>query len=228
MPFDGNGTYSPPPPPAFPAISGTVIYADDWNEVITDIADALSIALTRDGQAAMLADLDFGSFKAVNMADGVAADDGATVGQIADGFTLSNAVLDGATTTMEATTTNITSANINITVGVLTITQAELAFLDGVTSNLQQQLDAKGAINNQAWTGTHNFTAATITVPTAAPGTNTTVAASTAFVQQAAFNADLPLQSAATIGFFPQSDGSTAAWAPVTYSSQLNLHTGVI
>jgi len=51
MSLDGNGTYQPPAP-QFPAIPNTVIYADDFNQIILDIATALSTAIFRDGQAA--------------------------------------------------------------------------------------------------------------------------------------------------------------------------------
>lgn len=51
MPFNGSGTYSPPSPPNFPAISGAVITAAYYNTVINDIAAGLSLCLTRDGQS---------------------------------------------------------------------------------------------------------------------------------------------------------------------------------
>lgn len=57
-------------------------------------------------------------------------------------------------------------------------------------------------------TGTVNLTGATVTVATQALGDNTTKAASTAFVQQAAFTAALPAQS---LGFL-RSSGAAAAF----------------
>lgn len=51
MPFDGNGTYSPPSAPNFPAIPGTVVASSYYNVVINDIATALSNCLTKDGQS---------------------------------------------------------------------------------------------------------------------------------------------------------------------------------
>lgn len=59
MAYDGNGGYSPPAP-QFPAIPGNVIYAEDFNTIIADLAAALSKALLRDGQAPMIAPLDLG------------------------------------------------------------------------------------------------------------------------------------------------------------------------
>lgn len=51
MPFDGNGTYSPPSAPNFPAIPGTVVASSYYNIVINDLATALSNCLTKDGQS---------------------------------------------------------------------------------------------------------------------------------------------------------------------------------
>lgn len=96
------------------------------------------------------------------------------------------------------------------TIGV--VTAAELLYLDGVTSPLQAQIDAKGAIAGQAWTGTHNFTWATITVPTATAGDATNKAASTAFVSATAFSAALPGQSG-NAGKFVRTNGTTALWS---------------
>lgn len=66
--------------------------------------------------------------------------------------------------------------------GAVTPTHTELNYVDGVTSSIQTQLDAKGAHAGQTWTGTHNFTGATVTVATASSGDADTSPASTAFV----------------------------------------------
>ena len=50
MPYNGAGTYSPPPPPVFPAVTGELIRAADYNAVIADIAAALTNCLTKDNQ----------------------------------------------------------------------------------------------------------------------------------------------------------------------------------
>jgi len=41
--------------------------------------------------------------------------------------------------------------------GAVNATHTELNYVDGVTSAIQTQLDAKGAIAGQTWTGTHTF-----------------------------------------------------------------------
>jgi hypothetical protein len=63
--------------------------------------------------------------------------------------------------------------------GAMTVSHTVLNYLANVTSDVQAQINAKGAIAGQAWTGTHNFTASTITVPTQSVGDNSTNAAST-------------------------------------------------
>lgn len=60
--------------------------------------------------------------------------------------------------------------------GAVTATHTELNRLVGVTADVQGQLDAKASLASPALTGTP-------TAPTAAPGTNSTQIASTAFAQ---------------------------------------------
>ncbi|MDR6768617.1 hypothetical protein J2W88_003921 [Acidovorax delafieldii] len=92
-----------------------------------------------------------------------------------------------------------------------TVTAAEILALSGVSSAIQTQLNGKGAIAGQTWTGAHNFTGATVTVPTATAGDATNNAASTAFVASTAFAAALPGQTG-NAGKFVYTDGSAASW----------------
>lgn len=50
MPFNGTGTYTPAAAPNFPAVAGAVINATYYNVVINDVATALTLCITRDGQ----------------------------------------------------------------------------------------------------------------------------------------------------------------------------------
>ncbi len=70
-------------------------------------------------------------------------------------------------TTVKATFPNVT--------GAVTPTHTELNYVDGVTSAIQTQLDAKAPLASPTFTGTP-------AAPTASPGTNTTQVATTAFV----------------------------------------------
>lgn len=73
------------------------------------------------------------------------------------------------------------------------VSATELSYLDGVTSPIQPQLAAKGAITGQAWTGPHtfsgtaDFSSGAISVATLPVSTNDNRAASTAFVASMVF-----------------------------------------
>lgn len=73
MAYDGNGVFLPLPSPTFPAVAGTVIYADYFNLNLKNIHDGLSAALPRDGQAAMAGNLQMGGFKLTGVGQGSAA-----------------------------------------------------------------------------------------------------------------------------------------------------------
>lgn len=62
MPWDGSGTYSPPPA-TFPEVNGTLVDAARFNNTITDIAAGISLCLTKNGQNAPVANLPMGGFK---------------------------------------------------------------------------------------------------------------------------------------------------------------------
>lgn len=59
MPFNGSGTYTPPGAD-FPAVTGTTISSSKYNNVVNDIASALTGVVTRDGQSPMTAALPMG------------------------------------------------------------------------------------------------------------------------------------------------------------------------
>lgn len=100
------------------------------------------------------------------------------------------------------------------------ITYTKISYLSGVTSDIQAQLDnitgtlipAKGAITGQTWTGTHNFTGATINVPTATVGSSGSGAASLDFVNAVSFSPALPAQTGNS-GKFVTTNGTNASWA---------------
>lgn len=56
--------------------------------------------------------------------------------------------------------------------GTVSASDVELSYVDGVTSAIQTQLDAKGAKAGQTWTGTHDYTGATVTVAAPTTGSN--------------------------------------------------------
>lgn len=105
MPFNGSGVFTPASP-QYPAISGAVIYADDWNTIVADIAAGLSIAMTTDGQATPTANLTMGNKRLISMANGVGAQDATTVAQVFTGGTFNSATLVGAVTSADPAATD--------------------------------------------------------------------------------------------------------------------------
>lgn len=93
------------------------------------------------------------------------------------------------------------------TTSIATVSATEISYLDGVTSALQPQLDAKAALSSPTLTGTP-------TAPTAAAGTATTQIATTAFVDAKAFSSALPAQTGNS-GKFVTTDGAAASWSLV-------------
>lgn len=104
-----------------------------------------------------------------------------------------------------------TAATLPAATTIGTVTAAEILTLSGVSSAIQTQLNGKGAITGQTWSGAHDFSGGSISVPTASAGDSSTKAASTAFVAAAAFSAVLPGQSG-NAGKLVTTDGSSASW----------------
>lgn len=72
MPFNGSGGFDPVAAPAFPAVAGTTIVAEYYNEVINDILTGLGQVITRDGQSPAQANLPMGGFKHTGAGDATA------------------------------------------------------------------------------------------------------------------------------------------------------------
>lgn len=81
MPYDSNGNFTLNA--GYLAVAGQVIQPSQHNPPLEDLAaNGLSNAVVRDGRAAMTGNLKMGAFKVTGMADGTAATDGATKGQM--------------------------------------------------------------------------------------------------------------------------------------------------
>jgi hypothetical protein len=85
MPFNGAGVYSPVAAPDFPAVPATTIKSSQYNNQINDMATALGLCVTRDGQSPATANLPMGGFRHTGVSKGVAATDYVRVDQLADG-----------------------------------------------------------------------------------------------------------------------------------------------
>lgn len=81
MSFNGTGTYVLPTP-QYPAVSNTVIYADDFNVIMEDLAAALSICITVDGQAVLTNDIPMANHKFTGLSAGSATGHSAEYSQV--------------------------------------------------------------------------------------------------------------------------------------------------
>lgn len=88
--------------------------------------------------------------------------------------------------------------------GAVTPTHTELNYVDGVTSAIQTQLDAKAPLASPVLTGVPE-------APTATVGNNTTQIATTAFVVATSLASSLPGQTGKDF-YLLSTDGATADW----------------
>ena len=98
------------------------------------------------------------------------------------------------------------------------VTAAELAHLSGVTSPIQTQFAAKASLNGATYTGAHNYSAGSITVPTLSPGSTGNGAASVDYANALSFASALPGQ-AGNAGKFVTTNGTSASWTDVAWSA---------
>lgn len=94
----------------------------------------------------------------------------------------------------------------------------EIGYINGVTSSVQDQINnlagSKADISGESYTGVHNFTGATVNVPTATAGASGNNAASLDFVIATSFSSALPGQTGNS-GKWLTTDGSNASWQPL-------------
>ena len=253
MSYDGNGNFLPLPSPTFPAVVGAVIYADYFNLNMKNVHDGLSVALPRDGQAAMTGDLRMAGFQVKGVGAGTVAGDLVEWKQWTDTFLnatyqilnvpnltgtpagirvpnlnwvtsfvateLSPIESDlelksyrgGDTYTGSHNFSAASSVTLPAATSVGSVTGAELATLDGVTSAIQPQINSKAAWAGQTYSGVHDYAGATLRAATLPAGTATTEVATTAHVASVAFSAALPGQTG-NKGKFTYTDGTSASW----------------
>lgn len=108
----------------------------------------------------------------------------------------------------------------NFGTAAMNATTTELNYVVGVTSGIQSQINTKATKAGDTYTGAHDFTGATPTVPTATAGDSSAAAASTAFVVSTAFSAALPGQTG-NAGRTVRTDGTSASWGSIYGSPQV-------
>lgn len=82
MSRNGSGVYNLPTNSWNPAVDGNSATTADWQDLIDDVASAITQSVSSDGQTPMTGDLNMNGNTIENLADGVANDDAATVGQL--------------------------------------------------------------------------------------------------------------------------------------------------
>lgn len=100
MSYDGNGNYTVPA--GTTAVTGTVIDSADYNALLADLQTALTKALLRDGQSAVLANLPMGGYKLTGLAAGSNANDSVRFDQLTAGSIVNTPAGSIAATTVQA------------------------------------------------------------------------------------------------------------------------------
>lgn len=148
MAFDGSGTYAVLTAPTFPAVAGQTIISTYYNAVINDIASALSLCITRDGQGKPSAAQNWNGQNLTN------------VGTFSAGSITSLGTLAGVTLTVSGNGTIAGTLGVTgvLTAGSLVLGTALLTAYGGTG------LDAHLAANGQLLIGNGSgFTLATLT-----------------------------------------------------------------
>lgn len=83
MSRDGSGIYSLPA--GNPVVTGTTISSTTHNTTLTDIANALTASIAKDGQTTPTANLPMGTYRHTGVSNGTARDQYATLAQLQDG-----------------------------------------------------------------------------------------------------------------------------------------------
>lgn len=120
----------------------------------------------------------------------------------------------------------------NQTRGISTTMRAEFILIQTAFGAVNTDVLARGLISGQTWSGAHDFTAGSIRVPTQAVGDDSTLAASTSFVQQlAAFFAaqgaagQLPSQ-AGKADYLLNTSGSVSGWTNALKATVIRFKDG--
>jgi hypothetical protein len=109
LPLNGSGVYSPPAAD-FPAVAGTVIESAKFNNVINDMASAISTAIMKDGQSTPTGDIPLATRKITGLGLGTARTDAASLANIQDGSGLYVSVVGGTANAITLTSAPVITA----------------------------------------------------------------------------------------------------------------------
>jgi len=108
MAWNASGTFTRVVTTVSPAVGDTTIESSAMNTFTADQTAGINACLAKNGENAATGDMDIGSYKITELADGTASTDAATVGQVQDGG-MSYAVSSGTDTITLALTPSVTS-----------------------------------------------------------------------------------------------------------------------
>lgn len=83
MARDGSGNYSLPS--GNPVTTGTTVSSTTHNSTMTDVANAITASIAKDGQTTPTANLPMGTYRHTGVSSGTARDQYASIGQLQDG-----------------------------------------------------------------------------------------------------------------------------------------------
>ena len=151
MAFNGSGVYELPSPPTYPAVAGTTIRASYFNSTIQDLATALSLCWTRDGQSTATGTM---NFLGVNMTGNLAVTGNVTVAgrsvstrQFAVGEYVLSASSTAPTGTISPNGGTIGNASSNASTRANADTAELFALLWASSTNTELQLKDSGGSN---------------------------------------------------------------------------------
>ena len=227
MSRNGSGTYSLPA--GNPVVTGTTISSTWANSTLTDLATAMTGSLASDGQTTATGNLNLGTNKITNMADGTASTDAASVSQVTSAVAITGGTITGVTIN-------------NSTIGATTPSTGEFTRL--VIDNFAKE---KVTITASAPSATTNFDVATQAVQTYTSNATTNFTINVRGNSSTTLNSLMSVGDSVTIALFVvcgatayyptafQIDGSsiTPKWqgasAPTAgYASSTNVYTANI
>ena len=106
MPYNGSGTFAPPPA-NYPAVALTPITSANRNAVDADFATGLTTAITTDGQTTVTANIPLGGYKLTGVGAATARTDAASLASLQDGTGVYVATVGG---TVDVVTLTVTPA----------------------------------------------------------------------------------------------------------------------
>jgi hypothetical protein len=123
MPRDGSGTYVAP---EAAVITNTPISSASYNASLTDLGNAVTQSLSKDGQTIPTVNLPMGTYRHTNVGNGSARNDYAAIGQVQDAAVIWGGTAGG---TANAITVSLSPAITAYTAGMV------IRFINGASAN---------------------------------------------------------------------------------------------